>query len=60
VDSIDADGSVNEITVCLPQKNAATRLAAAAAKITQNTIRPVRRRVADGLADAAVSVIPPI
>jgi hypothetical protein len=32
-------------------------LAEAAAKITQNTIRPVRRRVAAGLADAAVSVI---
>jgi hypothetical protein len=57
VGSIADDGSENKPTVCLPHKNAATRHAAAAAKIAQNTIRPVRRRAVEGLGDATVPVI---
>jgi hypothetical protein len=57
VGAIDDDGAETETAVCLPHKTAATRHAAAAAKNAQNTIRPVRRRAAGGLGDAAVPVI---
>jgi hypothetical protein len=57
VGTIDVDGTENQPVACLPQKNAAARHATAAAKIAQNTIRPVRRRLAAGLGDATVSVI---
>ena len=58
--AVDDDDTETALTVCLPQKNAATRHAAAAAKSAQNTIRPVRRRLAAGPDAATVSVILPI
>jgi hypothetical protein len=54
---VDDDDREAELAVCLPHKNDATMHATATAKSAQNTIRPVRHRLATGPGDATVVVI---